>query len=143
MRSGQGKRFHALAGGYEYTFVGVRESQIDIGLITEYLYDSRGDDIDLAAALAGQSFSTTPFQNDLVLGARLTLNDAASSELLASVIVDLDGGGQSYNVEASRRFGDSWKLSLEARGVMNIPANNVLSSFEDDNRLRLELARYF
>jgi hypothetical protein len=143
VRSGQGKRVRAVAGGYEYTFVGVNESQIDIGLITEYLYDSRGDDINLAAALAGQPFFTSPFQNDLVLGARVTLNDAASSELLASVIVDLEGGGQSYNLEASRRFGDSWKLSVEARGVMNIPANNVLSSFEDDNRVRLELARYF
>jgi hypothetical protein len=143
MRSGQGKRIRSIAGGYEYTFVGVRQSAIDIGLITEYLYDSRGETIDLAAALAGQPFFTTPFQNDLVIGARFTLNDAASSELLASVIVDLEGGGQSYNLEASRRFGDSWKLSLEARGVMNIPANNVLSSFEDDNRFRMELARYF
>ncbi|NNJ94781.1 MAG: hypothetical protein HKP57_08570 [Halobacteria archaeon] len=143
VRSGQGKRVRAVAGGYEYTFVGVNDSQIDIGIITEYLYDSRSDDINLGAALAGQPFSTSPFQNDLVLGARFTLNDAASSELLASMIVDLDGGGQSYNLEASRRFGDSWKLSLEARGVMNIPANNVLSGFEDDNRFRLELARYF
>lgn len=143
VRSGQGKQVQALAGGYEYTFVGVNESQIDIGLITEYLYDSRGEDIDQAAALAGQPFFISPFQNDLVLGARITLNDMASSELLASVIVDLDGGGQSYNIEASRRFGDNWKLSLEARGLMNIPPNNVLSSFEDDNRFRLELARYF
>ncbi|MGB5260047.1 MAG: hypothetical protein WBO34_05920 [Gammaproteobacteria bacterium] len=142
-RSGQGKRIHSFAGGYEYTFVGVNQSPIDIGLITEYLYDSRGDKIDLAAALAGQPFFTTPFQKDLVLGARFTLNDAASSELLASMIIDLDGGGQSYNLEASRRLGDSWKLSLEARGVMNIPADNVSSSFKDDNRLRLELARYF
>jgi hypothetical protein len=143
VRSGQGKQVQALAGGYEYTFVGVNESQIDIGLITEYLYDSRDDDIDLAAAVAGEALVTSPFQNDLVLGARFTLNDAASSELLASVILDLDGGGQSYNIEASRRLGDSWKLSLEARGLMNIPNNNVLSSFEDDNRFRLELARYF
>ncbi len=143
VRSGQGKRIRSFAGGYEYTFVGINDSQIDIGIITEYLYDSRGDDINLGAALAGQPFFTSPFQNDLVLGARFTLNDAASSELLASMIVDLEGGGQSYNLEASRRFGDSWKLSLEARGVMNIPANNVLSGFEDDNRFRLELARYF
>ena len=143
VRSGQGKRVRALAGGYEYTIVGVNDTQVDIGVITEYLYDSRDDDIDLAAALAGRPFASSPFQNDLVLGARITLNDVASSELLASMILDLDGGGQSYNLEASRRIGDSWKLSLEARGVMNIPANNVLTSIEDDNRIRVELARYF
>lgn len=142
-RSGQGKRIRSLAGGYEYTFVGVNESQVDIGVITEYLYDSRGDSIDPAVIFASRPFFTSPFQNDLVLGARVTLNDAASSELLASVIVDMDGGGQSFNVEASRRFGDNWKLSLEGRGVMNIPAGNVLSSFEDESRIRVELARYF
>ncbi|MDX1697077.1 MAG: hypothetical protein R3308_02270, partial [Thiohalobacterales bacterium] len=143
MRSGQGKRIRAFAGGYEYTFVGVNQSQVDVGIITEYLYDSRDDNIDPATVLASRPFFTSPFQDDLVLGARITLNDVASSELLASVIIDLEGGGESYNIEASRRFGDNWKVSLEARGVMNIPAGNVLSSFEDDNRVRLELARYF
>lgn len=142
-RSGQGKRIRSIAGGYEYTFVGVNESQVDIGIITEYLYDSRGDSINPAVIFASQPFFTSPFQNDLVLGARVTLNDAASSELLASVIVDMEGGGQSVNIEASRRLGDSWKLSLEGRGVMNIPAGNVLSSFEDESRVRVELARYF
>ena len=142
-RTGQGKTIRAMDGGYEYTFVGVLGSQVDVGLITEYLYDSRGDSIDTAAVAAGRPFTISPYQNDLVVGTRLTLNDVAGSELLASVIIDLDGGGQSFNVEASRRFGDAWKLSLEARGVANVPVDNVLYSFSDDTRVRLELARYF
>jgi hypothetical protein len=142
-RSGQGDRIYSYAGGYEYTFVGILESQLDIGVITEYLYDSRGDEINQKKALQGDAFFTTPFQRDLVLGARLTLNDAQSTELLVSVIVDLEGGGQSYNIEASRRIGNSWKLSLEARGVSNIPDDNNAASFKDDTRLRMELARYF
>ena len=77
------------------------------------------------------------------MGARLTLNDAQSTELLASVTVDLEGGGQGYNVEASRRFGDNWKLSLEARALSDIPDDNNAVSFKDDTRLRVELARYF
>ncbi len=143
MRSGQGDRIKAFTGGYEYTFVGVNKSRIDVGVITEYLYDSRGDEIDQTAAVTGKPFFTSPFQRDLVLGTRITLNDAQSSELLASVIIDLDGGGQSFNVEASRRFGDSWKLSIEARGVANVPDDSVMASFRDDNRIRMELARYF
>jgi hypothetical protein len=143
VRNGQGKRVESAAGGFEYTFVGVNESPVDVGVITEYLYDSRGDEIDTAAAISGQPFFTSAFQNDLVLGARITMNDAASSELLASVIVDLEGGGQSYNLEASRRLGDNWKLSVEARGLKNIPDDNVLASFSDDTRIRVELARYF
>ena len=143
VRSGQGKRIKSVAGGYEYTFVGVNDSPVDVGIITEYLYDSRGDEIDQAAAFSGQPFFVSTFQNDLVLGTRITLNDAASSELLASVMRDLDGGGQGYNVEASRRLGESWKLSLEARGLMNIPDDSASASFRDDNRIRIELARYF
>ncbi|MEZ5543206.1 MAG: hypothetical protein R3F42_14385 [Pseudomonadota bacterium] len=142
-RSGQGKRINALDAGYEYTFVGIAESQLDIGIITEYLYDSRGDAIDPAVVLASQPFSLSPFQRDLVLGTRLTFNDVDSSELLLSVVIDLDGGGESYNLEASRRIGDAWKLSLEARGVAHVPDNNVFKSLEDDTRVRLELARYF
>jgi hypothetical protein len=142
-RSGQGKRIRSITGGYEYTFVGVRESQIDVGIITEYLYDSRGDDIDPAVIGAGQPFFTSAFQDDLVLGTRITLNDVAGSELLLSVAIDLEGGGESYNLEASRRLGDAWKLSLEARGLANVPDNNVFRSLEDDTRVRLELARYF
>jgi len=143
VRSGQGKRVRSLAGGYEYTFVGVADSAIDIGIITEYLHDSRGDSIDPAALFTGQAFSTATFQDDLVLGTRITLNDTASSELLASIAIDLEGGGESINVEASRRIGDAWKLSLEARGLSHIPVDSMLYSLRKDSRLRVELARYY
>jgi len=142
-RSGQGERINSAAAGFEYTFVGVGDSALDVGIIGEYLYDDRGDTIKPATVLSGQPFTLSPFQKDLVLGARLTLNDAMSSELLASVIIDIDGGGESYNIEASRRYGDSWKLSIEARGVSGAPANTTQSSFADDTRLRTELAWYF
>jgi len=142
-RSGQGDRVNSAAAGFEYTFVGVNDSPLDVGIIAEYLYDNRGDTIKPATVLSGQAFSLSPFQKDLVLGARLTLNDAQSSELLASVIIDLDGGGESYNIEASRRFGDSWKLSIEARGVSGAPDDTTQASFSDDARLRTELAWYF
>jgi hypothetical protein len=142
-RSGQGDRFYSWAGGYEYTFVGIFESQMDIGMITEYLYDSRGDEINQKKAFRGDPFFTSPWQKDLVLGARLTFNDFQSTEVLASVTIDLEGGGQGYNIEASRRFGDNWKLSLEARALGDIPDDNNAVSFKDDTRLRVELARYF
>ena len=142
-RSGQGERINSAAAGFEYTFVGVNESALDVGIIAEYLYDDRGDKIKPSKVLSGKAFTLSPFQKDLVLGARLTLNDAQSSELLASVIIDLDGGGESYNLEASRRLGDSWKLSIEARGVSGAPDNTTQASFSDDTRVRTELAWYF
>ena len=136
-RIGQGKTFAAAAGGFEYTFVGVFDSDMDIGMIAEYLYDGRDDDITQIP------FTSSPFQNDLVIGARLTFNDAQSTEILASLSADLDGQGQFYNIEASRRLGDSFKLSVEARGVSDVEPDSTLASFIRDNRLRVELAYYF
>lgn len=142
-RSGQGKSFNAAAGGFEYTFVGVFESNMDIGMIMEYLYDERDSGFALTPSPATVTINSAQFQNDLVLGARLTLNDAQSTEVLASVIGDLDGEGLTYNVEASRRLGESMKLSIEARGVSDPQAGTSLSQLAKDNRVRTELAYYF
>ena len=127
-RSGQSNHFLASATGIEYTFVGVNESQIDVGVIVEYLYDER---------------SAAFFQNDLVFGTRIVLNDAESSELLLSVIFDMEGDGQSFNVEGLSRLNDNLKISIEARGVTNIEAGSLLLNFEKDNRIRTELTYYF
>ena len=42
-RSGQGETYNALAGGFEYTFVGIFDSAIDLGVLGEYHYDDRGE----------------------------------------------------------------------------------------------------
>ncbi len=141
IRSGQGDTYTAAAGGFEYTFVGVFGSQTDIGLISEYLYDEREDTI--KGIVIGEPIILSPFENDLTIGMRLTLNDAQSTELLASIIEDLDGEGRSYNVEASRRFGDNTTLSIEARGVSDVSLDNALSSFNQDNRIRTKLTYFF
>ena len=141
IRSGQGDTYTAAAGGFEYTFVGVFGSQTDIGLISEYLYDEREDII--APGLSDEPVSLSPFENDLTIGIRLTLNDVQSTELLASIIEDLDGDGRTYNIEASRRFGESWTLSIEARGVSDIVLYSALSSFKQDNRVRTKLTYFF
>jgi len=130
-RSGQGDRYTAATGGFEYTLYGINESSIDLGLIAEYLYDDRGDS------------ATTPFEDDLFVGARLAFNDEASSELLAGVIQDIDDSSRVMSIEASRRLGDDWKINLEARFFSNIAQQNSLISFKDDDFIQLELAWYF
>ncbi len=130
-RSGQGAAYSAAIGGFEYTVSGVFGTGADLGLLAEYLYDDRG-----AAA-------TTPFQNDVMAGVRLALNDASSTELLVGVIDNRDSSARLFNLEASRRLGKSWKLSLEARGYGKIPATDPIYSLRRDDYVQLELARYF
>ncbi len=131
-RTGQGN-YHAAAGGFEYTFVGIAGTQMDLGLIGEYLYDSRPLDISL-----------TPFEDDVMLGLRLAVNDEASTELLFGAIQDLDSAQHFYYLEASRRLTDHWKLNLEGRAFSGIdPGQPLFATFTRDDYLQAELFYYF
>lgn len=125
------RRYTALTGGFEYTLVGIMETQYDLGLLSEYLFDDRGKD------------ATTPFDNDLMFGGRFTFNDVQSTEILAGIIFDLDNDSRMAILEASRRLGDAWKLTVEARGFNNIKFNDALYNFRHEDHLHAELAWYF
>lgn len=130
-RSKQQDNFNAAVTGVEYTFVGVMESDMDVGVVSEWLYDDRDDEAD------------HPFQNDLMLGIRLTLNDAQSTDALIGVIQDLDGGGRAFSLEANRRIGDSFKLSVDARINTDTADDPRLDSLAHEDMLRVELGYYF
>jgi hypothetical protein len=126
-----GSSYNASTFGFEYTRVGINDTDMDLGLISEYLYDSRGDQ------------ATTPFQRDIMLGARLVFNDTQSSEILAGVIIDQDDHQRIYSVEASTRLTDHWKLNVEARIFSALPSSSLFYSLRDDDFLQVELLYYF
>ena len=123
--------YFAFVGGFEYTFVGVFESDMDIGIVSEYLFDDRDEE------------AFTPFEDDIMIGVRLALNDVQSTDLLAGVIFDLDSSSKSFSLEVGRRLGESWKLELEARFFSNIANNDLLYPFRNEDTIQLFLARYF
>ncbi|MEW8063012.1 MAG: hypothetical protein AB2797_07825, partial [Candidatus Thiodiazotropha sp.] len=130
-RAGDSGSYNAATGGFEYTLVGIADSAMDLGFLGEYLYDDRRDD------------ATTPFENDLFLGLRLTANDADGSELLAGVIKDLDDNGWMFNLEASRRIGNQWKTGAQIRLWSGIPEDDPLFSFHRDDYLEITVTRFF
>ena len=79
----------------------------------------------------------------MMLGLRLTLNDVQSSELLAGSIFDLESQARFFLVEASRRLGDNWKLSLDAYIYSNMPVEDPAYGFRHEDFVQLELAWYF
>jgi len=123
--------YQALTGGFEYTFYGVFDSDINLGSLVEYSYDSRDE------AERGV------FDRELFVGARLALNDEQSSELLAGFVVDTNYGSQTFRLEGSRRIGDSWKATIELQLFSNIDSNDPLAALSEDDFLLLELAKYF
>jgi len=130
-RTGQGDSFSAATGGFEYSFIGIAGSAMDLGVIAEYAYDSRG------------SSATTPFQNDAILGLRLAVNDINDSTLLAGWFQDLQSPAKIFQLEASRRFGEQFKASLEARTFKDLPQGDPIYSLRNDDYFKLELAYYF
>ncbi len=87
--------------------------------------------------------SVIAFENDLFLGLRLVLNDIQSTEMLFGIIKDLDDTALLYNLEASRRLGEDWKLSVAGRFFTRIKPQDPQYDVRNDDYLQVELARYF
>ncbi len=123
-------KYRRATGGFEYTFYGVVGSA-DMGLVMEYLYDSRGE------------LATTPFEDDIMVGLRMTLNDEQSSDALLGIIKDRFNDSYLISLEASRRIGDSWKLSMQASKFVVDRLDQSLKSFARDDFVQIELGYYF
>ncbi len=123
--------YTAAAGGFEYTFVGIFDTAGDLGVLAEYIYDERDES------------APSSLQNDVLLGMRWTRNDAQSTEALFGVILDRDHNGKLLSVEASRRIGQDWKITLEARWFIDLPTSDPLYPGRDDDFIQLELGWYF
>lgn len=130
-RSGQGTTYNALAGGFEYTFVGIMDTALDLGVLSEYHYDDRDE------------LATSIFEDDIAIGARLAFNDMQSSEALIGLVWDRDSGGKFFNIEASRRLGDSWLLELQGRFFFNQKRSDLAFTVSRDDYSELFLSYNF
>jgi hypothetical protein len=126
------ENFYAATGGFEYTFIGIGGSGMDLGFIAEFAYEDRND------------AAVTSFENDLLLGFRLAVNDAGSTELLLGISHDLDSKGNVLQFEAGRRLRDNVKLFIECWSFFNTgPDDYYLDSIRDDDFIRLRIFYYF
>ena len=129
--SGQGDSYVAWVAGFEYTWFGINESDMDLGLLVEHLFDGRGGN------------APHPLENDVFAGVRLAFNDEASTELLAGVIADGEGDATNLNLEASRRIGERWKVELEARAWIAVDRDDAMYPLQRDDYVQLTLSRFF
>ena len=129
--SGPGDSYLAWVAGFEYTWFGIDESDGDLGLLVEHLFDGRGGN------------APQPLENDIFAGVRLAFNDEASTDLLAGVIIDVEGDATTLNLEASRRIGGRWKVELEARAWTGVDRDDPMFPFRRDDYVQLTLSRFF
>jgi hypothetical protein len=130
-RSGQGRSFSACVGGFEYSFVGIFDSNMDLGLIGEYVFDDRPDDY------------ATVYDNDVMFGLRLAMNDLASSKLLLGMVKDTRTSSLITTLEASRRLTDWCTLDVTAVLFTDIDSHDVVYGLRDDDFIKVEAVLYF
>jgi hypothetical protein len=125
-------RVNAYTAGFEYTFYGIVNSAFDVGVLLETSQNSYP--------------ARAPFfaDNEVFLGARLTANDEQSSELLFGISQDTKiDDSYSAKLEASRRIGDNFKLSLDA-WLFNVNEyNNTLSLFRKNDFVQVDLEYFY
>jgi len=124
--------FLAAVGGFEYSFYGVRNSAADVGILMELLYDGRDENA-----------PPTAFDNDVFVGARLALNDASDTSILAGFAIDTDSQETFFNLEAERRFGDNVSVELRLRAFANSEPNDAMYTLQRDDYLQLGLSWYY
>ncbi|KOO16498.1 hypothetical protein AKJ18_04165 [Vibrio xuii] len=121
-----------VVGGFEYTIVGAFDTVWDVGLIAEYLYDSRGNN--------AQSVG----QNDLFAGTRLALNDEDSTEILFGISQDLDNSDvYSAKLEASSRLTNHVSWTVNGWLFENETPDDLLYFARKDDFIELSLQYYF
>lgn len=123
--------FWAMQGGIEYSQYGIMDSSADLGWLVEYSWDERGID------------STSSFQNDIFIGNRLAINDVDSTEILMGIGYDLDYSSTSFLLEASKRFGNNIKVSLDIRFFESDDPNDFIYLFRRDDHIQLTAQYYY
>ena len=121
----------AAVGGFEYTYVGINESVMDLGIFAEYQFDDR------------YGAKATTSQNDLALGTRWVFNDIESTEIISSISFDLENKSQFISLEGSRRLNDDWFFESQARIFTHTDEDDGAYALRNDDYIQLELRRYF
>ena len=135
--------FQALAIGGEYTFSNIKNSGIDIGVLVEFLYDTRQPTVfDLSNGRITGSTGTA-FQDDLFIGSRIAFNDTQDGSILFGGIFDLEHNSKIFSIEAERRFFKNWKAELEVRIFSNFSEEELLYAFRKDSFVQLTVSRFF
>jgi hypothetical protein len=131
-RSGERNgNFFAAQFGFEYTWYGAFGTSADVGVLTEWAWDERGD-------------KSTYFANhDIMPGVRIAFNDFGSSELLTGYSIDYENGSDVLLVEGSTRVGDHWRGKIQAFYFLTTDPSDFSYFVRNDDFIQVSLAYYY
>lgn len=129
-RHSERQDFVAIATGFEYTFGNIANTGADVGIVSEYLYDSRG------------VLTFSGLDNDVFLGSRISLNDMRGTSFLFGSILDVERSTRLYRFEGSRRFKGNWKADLLISILSNVSDEEILFNFRQDDLFQLRISKF-
>lgn len=119
--------YFATIVGMERTLYGITGSNSDLGIILEYAWDSRGES------------SISPFQNDLVFGSRIAMNNNHDSSILLTSSVDVKTKETLMRAKLNSRLNHFLTFSLEGGAYLSVAPGSLVNDFRGDNYLRSTL----
>lgn len=117
--------------GFEYTFYGVFESAMDVGVLVEHHHDGR------------TGLDAGVFDDDWFVGSRLAWNDVQDTSAIVGVVVDRAHGSTSWRLELQRRLGQNYRIDVEVQIINADQADLGFNPLANDSFVRVELGRYF
>jgi len=126
----EAETYTAVAAGFEYTWFSVG-GLADVGLVAEGLGDER-------RARTPHDFDQAAF-----VGMRVSLVDAASSQLLLGITYGLRTEATLARLEIERRLGHRWTVQINGFGVLAAPEKTALYDIRRDSHLQVRLVCWF
>ena len=125
------ENYYSYTIGIEYLLNRLFEKIWDLSLFIEYSNDERGND------------STDIIQNDIFMAGKFFFNDVSGTELLIGSTLDIDGGGNSANVDLSSRITEDIRVTGIYQLYWSTNNKDPLHDFRRDNYLGIKATQYF
>ena len=127
--------FASVLGG-EYSLYGVAGSAVDVTLLGEWSYDSRGP-------TATPSRTPNTLENDIFLATRFAFNDVQSTEFTASVLLDARRANRLLALEFARRLSNDWSVRAEGVAILSLDEADIFYEMRRDSFIDMSLVYNF
>ena len=122
--------------GGEYTFHAITGSGVDMSLLAEWSYDTRGPS-------ATPNRSPNILENDVFFSSRLVFNDVQSTEFTTSILADARRATRALALEFGRRISNAWSLRAEAVALLGVDEEDLLYEMRHDSFIDMSLVYSF
>ena len=127
--------FAGVFGG-EYSLYAVGGSAVDVTLLGEWSYDSRG-------AAATPSRTPNTLENDVFIATRFAFNDVQGTELTASVLLDASRANRLLALEFGRRLSNDWSVRAEGVAILSLDERDIFYEMRRDSFIDMSLVYNF